>query len=94
MEGRSAMLMDTIALHDELNRIHPCRPPRGRHYVEALCRAALLSEGEFMAWVGENWHSYAYRHIHGMQYAPHTSLYPSCTRPLPRFTPHPHTPYP
>ena len=28
-EGRSAMIMDTFALHDALNQIHICRPPRG-----------------------------------------------------------------
>jgi hypothetical protein len=66
MEGRSAMLMDCLALHDELNRTHLCRPPRGKDHVEAILRAALLSEAELMAWVLENWQAYSYRHIHGV----------------------------
>ncbi|KAJ1391839.1 hypothetical protein B484DRAFT_459468 [Ochromonadaceae sp. CCMP2298] len=65
-EGRSAMLMDLLALHGGLNRIHLCRPPRGRDYVEAFLRAALLPEGELLQWVGAHWRGYAYRHVHGL----------------------------
>jgi hypothetical protein len=66
VEGRSAMTTDNIALHDALNTIHLCRPPRGKHYVDNFLRSAMLSEEELMAWVRENWESYAYRHIQGL----------------------------
>lgn len=66
VEGRSAMTTDNIALHDALNTVHLCRPPRGKHYVDNYLRSAMLSEEELMAWVRENWESYAYRHIHGL----------------------------
>ena len=87
VEGRSAMTTDSLALHDALNTIHLCRPPRGKHYVDSFLRAAMIpgsggsgsavssltgssnsasGEEELMAWVRENWQSYAYRHIHGL----------------------------
>jgi hypothetical protein len=66
VEGRSAMTTDNIALHDALNTIHLCRPPRGKHYVDNFLRSAMLSEEELLAWVRENWESYAYRHIQGL----------------------------
>jgi hypothetical protein len=66
VEGRSAMTTDNIALHDALNTIHLCRPPRGKHYVDNFLRSAMLSEEELMAWVRENWESYAYRHVQGL----------------------------
>jgi hypothetical protein len=66
VEGRSAMTTDTIALHDLLNTIHLCRPPRGKHYIDNYLRAALLPEDELMGWVRENWESHAYRHVHGL----------------------------
>jgi hypothetical protein len=66
IEGRSAMTVDNLALHDALNQVHLCRPPRGKHYVDAYLRTAALGEEEIMAWVRDNWQSYAYRHVHGL----------------------------
>ena len=66
VEGRSAMTTDNMALHDALNTIHLCRPPRGKHYVDNFLRSALLSEEELLGWVRDNWESYAYRHVHGL----------------------------
>ena len=60
------MTTDNIALHDALNQIHLCRPPRGKHYVDNFLRSAMLGEEEQMAWVRDNWQSYAYRNIHGL----------------------------
>lgn len=60
------MSMDAFALHEGLNNIHLCRPPRGKHYVDNYLRAFLMSEEEIMQWVQNNWQSYAYRHIHGL----------------------------
>jgi len=66
VEGRSAMTTDNMALHDALNTIHLCRPPRGKHYVDNFLRSAMLSEEELLNWVRDNWESYAYRHVHGL----------------------------
>uniref|UniRef100_A0A7S3GUM0 Syndetin C-terminal domain-containing protein n=1 Tax=Spumella elongata TaxID=89044 RepID=A0A7S3GUM0_9STRA len=66
VEGRSSMTTDTMALHDALNTIHLCRPPRGKHYIDNFLRSAMLSEEELLAWVRDNWESYAYRHVHGL----------------------------
>lgn len=60
------MSMDVFALHEGLNNIHLCRPPRGKHYVDNYLRAFLMSEEEIMQWVQNNWQSYAYRNIHGL----------------------------
>lgn len=60
------MTTDNIALHDALNTIHLCRPPRGKHYIDNFLRSAMLSEEELMNWVRDNWESYAYRHVHGL----------------------------
>jgi len=65
-EGRAAMLRDVLALQEGLDRVHPCRSPRGLLHVEAYLRAASLGEEEMMAWIGENWQAYAYRHMYGL----------------------------
>lgn len=65
-EGRAAMTMDVFAVHEGLNTIHLCRPPRGKHYIDNYLRVAFLSEEDMMVWVNENWQQYAYRHIQGM----------------------------
>jgi len=73
-EGRAAMSMDVFALHDGLNSIHLCRPPRGKHYVDNYLRAFYLSEEEIMQWVQDNWQSYPYRHVHGLLSQTMTSM--------------------
>lgn len=60
------MSMDIYALHENLNKIHPCRPPRGKHYIDNYLKAAYLGDEDMMKWIQENWQSYAYRHIHGL----------------------------
>lgn len=65
-EGRAMMTMDVFALHEGLNSIHLCRPPRGKHHVDNYLRAFYLAEEEMIQWIRENWQSYAYRHIHGL----------------------------
>ena len=60
------MTTDNLALHDALNQIHLCRPPRGKHYIDNFLRSAMLTEEDQMAWVRDNWESYAYRHVHGL----------------------------
>lgn len=60
------MTMDLYALHEGLNLVHLCRPPRGKHYIDNYLRAFYLSEDGLTQWVEENWQSYAYRHIHGL----------------------------
>jgi len=73
-EGRAAMSMDIFALHDGLNNIHLCRPPRGKHYVDNYLRAFYMNEEEIMRWVQDNWQSYSYRHIHGLLSQTMTSM--------------------
>lgn len=65
-EGRAAMTMDLFALHEGLNNIHLCRPPRGKHYIDFYLRTAYMSEDDVLKWVQENWQSYAYRHVLGL----------------------------
>lgn len=65
-EGRAMMNMDLFALHEGLNAVHLCRPPRGKHYIDAYLRAFYLSEDDLLTWVQENWQAYAYRHVHGL----------------------------
>ena len=65
-EGRAAMTMDVFALHEGLNSVHLCRPPRGKHHVDGYLRMSFLSEEEMLRFVGENYQSFAYRHIAGM----------------------------
>jgi hypothetical protein len=65
-EGRASMTLDLFALHEGLNKIHFCRPPRGKQYVDSYLRTFYLSEEEIMRWVEENWQTYAYRHIYGL----------------------------
>ena len=43
-EGRAAMSMDVDALHEGLNEIHSCHPPRGKHYVDSFIRASYMQE--------------------------------------------------
>jgi hypothetical protein len=73
-EGRAAMTMDLFALHEGLNKIHLCRPPRGKHYVENYLRTFYLNEEEIMRWIQENWQSYAYRHLYGLLQQTMTSM--------------------
>jgi hypothetical protein len=65
-EGRASMTMDLFSLHEGLNGIHVCRPPRGKHHIDNYLRTAYLNEEDLMNWVKENYQSYAYRHIHGL----------------------------
>jgi len=65
-EGRAAMTMDVFALHEGLNTVHLCRPPRGKHHIDSFLRMSYMPEDEMMQWVQENWQSFAYRHILGM----------------------------
>jgi hypothetical protein len=65
-EGRAAMTMDVFALHEELNSVHLCRPPRGKHHIDNYLRTSYLSDEDLTAWVQENWRSYAYRHMLGL----------------------------
>lgn len=65
-EGRAAMTMDVFATHEELNSVHLCRPPRGKHHLDSFLRTSYLSDEDLIAWVRENWRSYAYRHMHGL----------------------------
>ncbi len=65
-EGRAAMSIDVSALQTALQTIHSCRPPRGKHHVDAFIQAAYLPEEELLEWVRENWQVYAYRHIAGL----------------------------
>lgn len=58
--------MDVTMLQDRLSAIHPCRPPRGKHYVDALVQASFMPEVEMLEWVREAWPGYAYRHMHGL----------------------------
>lgn len=65
-EGRAAMTMDIFSLHEELNSIHLCRPPRGKHYVDSYLRVFYMGEEETLRWIHDNWQLYSYRHIHGL----------------------------
>lgn len=65
-EGRAAMTLDVLSLHEGLNSIHICRPPHGKHYIENYLRSSYLPEEQLLQWVQQNWQSYAYRHIHGL----------------------------
>ncbi len=65
-EGRASMTMDVFASHEELNIVHLCRPPRGKHHLDSFLRTSYLSEEDLIAWVRENWRSYAYRHMLGL----------------------------
>jgi hypothetical protein len=65
-EGRAAMTKNVYALHDGLNLIHLCRPPRGKHYLDNYLRSCYLIEDEIMNWIRENYQSYAYRHVHSL----------------------------
>lgn len=65
-EGRAMMTMDLFAVHEGLNNVHLCRPPRGKHYIDNYLRAFYISEDELLQWVQENWQSYAYRHVLGL----------------------------
>ncbi len=60
------MSMDIQCLQYSLENVHPCRPPRGKHYVDELLRASQLPEDLMMEWIEENWQSYAYRHVLGI----------------------------
>lgn len=68
------MTMDLFALHEGLNKIHLCRPPRGKHYIENYLRTFYLTEDEIMRWIHENWQSYAYRHLYGLLQQTMTSI--------------------
>ena len=65
-EGRANMSMDTQCLQYNLDMIHKCRPPRGKHYVDAFIRASYMDEEDLLAWIRENWQVYSYRHMHGL----------------------------
>ncbi len=65
-EGRAAMTMNIFTLHDSLNSIHLCRPPRGKHYIDNFLKAFFLSEDEMMNWIRDNYQAYSYRHIHSL----------------------------
>ncbi len=65
-EGRASMTMDVFALHEGLNNVHLCRPPRGKHHIDSYLRMSYLSEEEMMQFVHDNWQSFAYRHVAGM----------------------------
>jgi hypothetical protein len=65
-EGRAMMSLDLFSLHEGLNSVHLCRPPRGKHYVDDYLRTFYLPEDDLLQWVREHWQSYAYRHIHGL----------------------------
>lgn len=65
-EGRAAMTMDVFALHEGLNSVHLCRPPRGKHHIDSYLRMSYMNEEGIMEWVVENYNSYAYRHIYGL----------------------------
>jgi hypothetical protein len=65
-EGRQLMELDVASLQHNLDSIHPCRPPRGKQYLDAWVAATGMAEGEMLDWVRENFESYAYRHINGL----------------------------
>lgn len=66
-EGRAAMIMDIASLHDGIDNIHGCRPPRGKHHLNGFVAAAGMPEDEMLlTWIRENWQVYSYRHIHGL----------------------------
>lgn len=46
--------------------IHKCRPPRGKHYVDAFIRASYMDEEDMLSWIRENWQVYSYRHMYGL----------------------------
>eukprot|EP01038_Epipyxis_sp_PR26KG_P013483 gene13483-18091_t len=73
-EGRAAMTMDIFSLHDGLNNIHICRPPRGKHYIDSFLRTCYLNDDDIMQWINENYHSYAYRHVYGLLVQTMTSV--------------------
>lgn len=60
------MTMDVFALHEGLNAVHLCRPPRGKHHVDGYLRMSYLGDEELLVWVRENFQAYAYRHVLGM----------------------------
>lgn len=57
---------DLSALHDGLDAIHCCRPPRGKHHVEAFLQASMMSDEDLMEWIRENWRGYSYKNMHGL----------------------------
>ena len=60
------MTLDLHTLHQELNQVHLCRPPRGKHFVGSYLRATQMPEESIISWVQDNYQSYAYRHMNGL----------------------------
>lgn len=65
-DGRTMMILNVSELHEVLDTIHSCHPPKGRHHIESFVRAAFLPEEKMMIWIEENWQSFAYRHVLGL----------------------------
>ncbi len=65
-QGRASMSLDISVLQTKLNNIHPCRPGRGKEYIDDYIRASYLPEEAMLNWVKENYQLYCYRHIHGL----------------------------
>lgn len=65
-EGRANFSMDSQCLQYNLDMIHKCRPPRGKHYVDAFIRASYMDEEDMLSWIRENWQVYSYRHMYGL----------------------------
>ena len=65
-QGRALMSLNVSALHNALDAIHSCRPPRGKHHIDNYIRAFYMSEPDMLQWINENWMSYCYRHLHGL----------------------------
>ena len=65
-QGRALMSLNVSALHNALDAIHSCRPPRGKHHIDNYIRAFYMSETDMLQWINENWMAYCYRHIHGL----------------------------
>lgn len=58
--------MDVSALHDGLDTIETCRPPRGKHHLNNFISATYLSEEDTLTWLQGNWQSFTYRQLHGL----------------------------
>jgi hypothetical protein len=65
-EGRAAMTMDLNTLHQQLNLVHLCRPPRGKHHIGNYLRCSQMSDEDLIAWIHDNYQSFAYRHTLGL----------------------------
>lgn len=65
-EGRALMTMDIGSLHDGLDSIHPCHPPRGKDHINNYINATYKSEEDTLHWVEENWQIFSYKQISGL----------------------------